>query len=155
MSGRQICQVCCHERTCGEYSSLNLCVASVVAPAIWTYIEPSVGIISACLPFLRPLIKRNGRNTSAYQDPSGYQERSGRGFPAPVPFGAEEAPTHSKRLSTKAALHLGRGTYSNSPRNYDQLATPTQESLELQNLDGAYDNKNSPRRPAPSATGFK
>lgn len=115
---------------------------AIVPPATWTFIEPSVGIISACLPFLRPLISRSPRNT----DYNYNRSRSGKGT-TPVPYGAEEAPSQVKRqVPSISALQRGSTNMGTSAsQRYAQLTSPTQESIELQTMKSKSHDSNDNR----------
>lgn len=111
---------------------------AIVSPATWTYIEPSAAIISACLPFLRPLISRKPMMASSYNN---YHDRSAPRGTATVAFGnEEEASRGMKRRSSTSGLYPGRGAAAISgatsvSRHYARLSSPTQVSLELQSID--------------------
>ena len=58
-----------------DIESLLTSLGNYVNAAIWTACEPSMGVVSACLPSLRPLFKRIFRGT--YRGPT-FRSRSGK-----------------------------------------------------------------------------
>ncbi|KAL9088370.1 MAG: hypothetical protein Q9159_003144 [Coniocarpon cinnabarinum] len=120
--------------TIGQVGATNL-TSAIVAPCTWTIIEPSVGIISACLPFLRPLFSRGGLGTSAY-DQSG---RSAGHRNSAVPFGASAEEGLSSGTGRKKKRYSGFSVLDSGidrPRDdYAKLSTPSKGSFELRSME--------------------
>ncbi|KAL9032877.1 MAG: hypothetical protein Q9214_007773 [Letrouitia sp. 1 TL-2023] len=92
-----------------------------IAPSIWNIIEPTVGIVSACLPMLRPLFQFLHSKISSLG-----RRASARKYPSSAPV-IRPSPSLEATANSPLAIAEDRQAWSSPTSTSDTVTTTTSE----------------------------